>query len=100
MWYGISLWLVWASYPAPSAPCALPAVGQYEKLQYPWLTISSASQQLKYLCVIDIMIIQNSKHSTTSATRKELTLSQTKLGQCCTYPSKLNFLDDISLTGT
>ena len=55
--------------PASCAPPASSLKGQYEKLKSPWLSVSTAQQQLKRQCVISILLILNPKHSTTPATR-------------------------------
>ena len=43
--------------PAPAAPLAYLLAGQSEKLKSPWLGVSTALQQLKHQCVINVILI-------------------------------------------
>ena len=43
--------------PAPAAPLACPLAGQSEKLKSPWLSVSTALQQLKHQHVINTLFI-------------------------------------------
>lgn len=56
-------------HPLPSSciPPAYSLAGQYEKLKNPWLSISTAQQQLKHRCVINIILTLNPKHITVLA---------------------------------
>ena len=65
--------------PASCAPSACSLAGHHEKLNSPWLHVSTVLQQLKHWCVISIILILNPKHGTISATRKKTI--QPKLGQ-------------------
>ena len=47
-------------------------LAEHGKLQSPWLSVSTAQQQLKHQCIINIMLILNPKHSTIPATRKKI----------------------------
>ena len=58
--------------PAPAAPPACPLAGQSKKLENPWLSVSTALQQLKHQCDINIILILNPKHSTLPATRRKI----------------------------
>lgn len=50
-------------------PCFL--AGQ-ENLKNPWLSVSPAQHQLKHQCVIDTILILNSKHSHVPVTKKKI----------------------------
>ena len=69
-WCGTSLWSAWITCPdcVPSQllvhPQASLLAGHNEKLKGPYLSVSTALQQLKHQCVISIIFILNPKHST------------------------------------
>lgn len=45
----------------------------YEKLKSSWLKVSTAKQQLRHQCIINVILKLNPKHSTMPATRKKIT---------------------------
>ena len=79
--------------PAPAAPPACPLAWQREKLKSPGLSVSTALQQLKHQCGINIILVLIPKHSTVPATRRKTnsilaesrtpSLIQTTLTSCC-----------------
>ena len=72
--------------PASCAPPASLLAGQYEKLKSPWLRISTAQQQLKHQCVINVILILNPKRNTIPATRNKInsTPAETRTHSYCT----------------
>lgn len=57
------------------APCATPAcplAGQCEKLKSPWLSVSTALQQLQHRCVLSIILTLNPKHVNIPDARKKI----------------------------
>lgn len=54
---------------SPSLPLL---AGQQEKLKCLWCTVSTAQQQQKHQCAINIVLILNPKHSTIPGTRKKV----------------------------
>lgn len=48
------------------------SLAEYEKLKSPLLTVSTTEQRTKYQCAINIILLLNTKHSTSSATRKRI----------------------------
>lgn len=57
-----------------TALCALPAysLADYEKLESPWLSASTAEQQPNQECAINISLILKLKHSTVPANREKI----------------------------
>jgi len=72
----LSSWLQAASWLCPlPAPCACTPssslAGQHEKLNSPWLSVSTAEQQLKHQCVITTVFSTNPKHGSIWASAKK-----------------------------
>lgn len=65
-------------FAASCTPLACSLAGQYEKMKSPLLSVSTAQQQLKYWCVINIIL--KPKHNTVSATRKKFIPAETRTG--------------------
>ncbi|KFV44559.1 Sodium channel protein type 5 subunit alpha, partial [Gavia stellata] len=47
-------------------------LGQYKKLKIPRLSVSTAQQQLKHQCVVNIILLLDPKHRTIPTTRKKI----------------------------
>lgn len=48
------------------------SLAKYEKLKSPLLTVSTTEQWTKHQCAINIILLLNTKHSTSSATKKRI----------------------------
>jgi len=81
--------------PAPYVPSASMLSWQYEKPKSLSLGVSIVQKQLKHQCVINIILIQNPKHSTMPATQKKTssTLAETRtvIQSCITLLMHLIF---------
>lgn len=78
LWCGTSLWLFMSAVPAilsPSVLCTCSLTGN-GTLKGRWLGVSTAQQQLKHQCAVNITVT-NPKHSAVPVTKKK-TLSQLK----------------------
>ena len=58
--------------PAPAAPPACPLSGQSKRLESPGLSVSTALQQLKHQCDINIILTLKPKHNSLPATRRKI----------------------------
>lgn len=86
IWYGVPLWPVWVSSPgcvlfhsscSPSSWLG----GQREKLKCPWLSVSTALQQLKYQCAVNTVLVTSPKHRAIEVAMNKINSSTVK-NQC------------------
>ena len=71
--------------PAFCAPPAFSLAGYHEKLKRPWLSVSTALQQVEHQCVFSIILILNPKHTTMPTTRRKINSVPAKI-KTLTFP--------------